>query len=222
MLARTPARRAGWSSSRRRTRDHRGARAPDPRGGVGPAWPVPTSTSATPPSASIPATDVDVREHAEGRAGIDAEPLAVGAGVLRTSSTRPCRVKRTGEAELTKLLENTFRHVNIALVNELAMFAPTSASTSGRRSTRRRRSLSGSCGSCPGPGWAVIAAFGSAHDHGDVVRAGLERRLPQLGPQHRDRAVHAPAPVDQDDLLRRDHGEVAPVRRPARDPTGSP
>jgi UDP-N-acetyl-D-glucosamine dehydrogenase len=27
------------------------------------------------------------------------------------------------EAELTKLLENTFRHVNIALVNELAMFA---------------------------------------------------------------------------------------------------
>ena len=30
-------------------------------------------------------------------------------------------VKSTGEAELTKLLENTFRHVNIALVNELAV-----------------------------------------------------------------------------------------------------
>jgi UDP-N-acetyl-D-glucosamine dehydrogenase len=29
----------------------------------------------------------------------------------------------TREAELTKLLENTFRHVNIALVNELAIFA---------------------------------------------------------------------------------------------------
>jgi len=29
----------------------------------------------------------------------------------------------TKEAELTKLLENTFRHVNIALVNELAIFA---------------------------------------------------------------------------------------------------
>ena len=26
------------------------------------------------------------------------------------------------EAELAKLLENTFRHVNIALVNELAMY----------------------------------------------------------------------------------------------------
>jgi UDP-N-acetyl-D-glucosamine dehydrogenase len=32
-------------------------------------------------------------------------------------------VSSTGVAELTKLLENTFRHVNIALINELAMFA---------------------------------------------------------------------------------------------------
>jgi nucleotide sugar dehydrogenase len=32
-------------------------------------------------------------------------------------------VGSTGEAELVKLLENTFRHVNVALVNELAMFA---------------------------------------------------------------------------------------------------
>lgn len=32
-------------------------------------------------------------------------------------------VASPAEAELTKLLENTFRHVNIALVNELAMFA---------------------------------------------------------------------------------------------------
>lgn len=32
-------------------------------------------------------------------------------------------VSGTREAELTKLLENTFRHVNVALVNELAMYA---------------------------------------------------------------------------------------------------
>jgi nucleotide sugar dehydrogenase len=32
-------------------------------------------------------------------------------------------VASTAEAELVKLLENTFRHVNVALVNELAMFA---------------------------------------------------------------------------------------------------
>jgi nucleotide sugar dehydrogenase len=36
---------------------------------------------------------------------------------------RTVAVSSTGAAELTKLLENTFRHVNIALVNELAMFA---------------------------------------------------------------------------------------------------
>lgn len=35
----------------------------------------------------------------------------------------PVPVKGTREAELTKLVENTFRHVNIALVNELAVFA---------------------------------------------------------------------------------------------------
>jgi len=36
---------------------------------------------------------------------------------------RSVPVSSPKEAELTKLLENTFRHVNIALVNELAMFA---------------------------------------------------------------------------------------------------
>ena len=46
-------------------------------------------------------------------------------------------VSGTQEAELAKLLENTFRHVNIALVNELAMFAAELASTSGRRSMPR-------------------------------------------------------------------------------------
>jgi UDP-N-acetyl-D-glucosamine dehydrogenase len=55
--------------------------------------------------------------------GIDKESLdAVQAFFDRlVDSTVP--VSGTREAELTKLLENTFRHVNIALVNELAMFA---------------------------------------------------------------------------------------------------
>jgi UDP-N-acetyl-D-glucosamine dehydrogenase len=55
--------------------------------------------------------------------GIDAASLEsvrsfYGALVERTVPVSSPRV-----AELTKLLENTFRHVNIALVNELAMFA---------------------------------------------------------------------------------------------------
>lgn len=40
---------------------------------------------------------------------------ALGINVVPVSGTR--------EAELTKLIENTFRHVNIALVNELAVFS---------------------------------------------------------------------------------------------------
>ena len=60
-------------------------------------------------------------------------------------------------AELSKLLENTFRHVNIALVNELAMFAGTSASTSGKLSTRRRQSRSDSCASTRAQVWGDIA-----------------------------------------------------------------
>ncbi|MDQ4082188.1 MAG: nucleotide sugar dehydrogenase, partial [Actinomycetota bacterium] len=38
--------------------------------------------------------------------------------------TRTVAVPSPREAELAKLLENTFRHVNIALVNELAMLGP--------------------------------------------------------------------------------------------------
>jgi UDP-N-acetyl-D-glucosamine dehydrogenase len=56
-------------------------------------------------------------------AGVDAASTAAvetfyGAFVERVVTAPGC-----GEAELTKVIENTFRHVNIALVNEIAMFA---------------------------------------------------------------------------------------------------
>ena len=41
--------------------------------------------------------------------------------VRRRSSRRPCRSARRVVAEMVKLLENTFRSVNIGLVNELAL-----------------------------------------------------------------------------------------------------
>ena len=55
--------------------------------------------------------------------GIDAASLAAVQGfydslVERTVPVANCRI-----AELTKLLENTYRHINIALVNELAIYA---------------------------------------------------------------------------------------------------
>jgi UDP-N-acetyl-D-glucosamine dehydrogenase len=55
--------------------------------------------------------------------GIDAASLARVRSFYDDIVERTVPVKGTREAELTKLLENTFRHVNVALVNELAMFA---------------------------------------------------------------------------------------------------
>ncbi|MGH9179654.1 MAG: nucleotide sugar dehydrogenase [Acidimicrobiales bacterium] len=55
--------------------------------------------------------------------GIDAGSREAVQGFYDTLVERTVAVSGPKEAELTKLLENTFRHVNIALVNELAMFA---------------------------------------------------------------------------------------------------
>ena len=55
--------------------------------------------------------------------GIDAPSLAAVSDFYGRLVDVTVPVSDTRVAELTKLLENTFRHVNIALVNELAMFA---------------------------------------------------------------------------------------------------
>jgi UDP-N-acetyl-D-mannosaminuronic acid dehydrogenase/UDP-N-acetyl-D-glucosamine dehydrogenase len=54
--------------------------------------------------------------------GIDEQSLAVVAEFFGALVDKVVPVKGTREAELAKLLENTFRHVNIALVNELAVY----------------------------------------------------------------------------------------------------
>ncbi|MEX0666282.1 MAG: nucleotide sugar dehydrogenase [Acidimicrobiia bacterium] len=55
--------------------------------------------------------------------GIDAASRRAVEAFYGTLVEKVVPVSSTAEAELVKLLENTFRHVNIALVNELAMFA---------------------------------------------------------------------------------------------------
>ncbi len=55
--------------------------------------------------------------------GVDARSLEAVQGFYDQLVERTVPVSGCKEAELTKLLENTFRHVNIALVNEIAMFA---------------------------------------------------------------------------------------------------
>jgi UDP-N-acetyl-D-glucosamine dehydrogenase len=56
-------------------------------------------------------------------AGIDDASREAVQAFYETLVEKTVVAASTKEAELTKLLENTFRHVNIALVNELAMFA---------------------------------------------------------------------------------------------------
>ena len=55
--------------------------------------------------------------------GIDDDSLAAVTAFYSRIVDTVVPVGSTAEAELVKLLENTFRHVNIALVNELAVFA---------------------------------------------------------------------------------------------------
>jgi nucleotide sugar dehydrogenase len=55
--------------------------------------------------------------------GVGPDSLSVVDAFYSSLVDKTVPVGSTAEAELTKLLENTFRHVNIALVNELAMFA---------------------------------------------------------------------------------------------------
>jgi nucleotide sugar dehydrogenase len=56
-------------------------------------------------------------------AGVDEASRRCVEAFYRSLVDKVVPVGSTAEAELVKLLENTFRHVNIALVNELAMFA---------------------------------------------------------------------------------------------------
>jgi UDP-N-acetyl-D-glucosamine dehydrogenase len=55
--------------------------------------------------------------------GSDARSLRAVEAFYGMLVEKTVPVASTGEAELVKLLENTFRHVNVALVNELAVFA---------------------------------------------------------------------------------------------------
>jgi UDP-N-acetyl-D-mannosaminuronic acid dehydrogenase/UDP-N-acetyl-D-glucosamine dehydrogenase len=55
--------------------------------------------------------------------GVDDDSRAVTSAFYASLVDRVVEVENAATAELVKILENTYRHVNIALVNELAMFA---------------------------------------------------------------------------------------------------
>jgi len=54
--------------------------------------------------------------------GINGESTAAAAALYGRFCEQVVTVSGTREAELSKLLENTYRHINIALVNEMAIF----------------------------------------------------------------------------------------------------
>ena len=83
-----------------------------------------TSASRSARSGSTPATrHFGIAQHPQGRGRGDAGPARSGRWLSTPQfieSVVPARGTR--EAEMAKLLENTYRHVNIALVNEMVQF----------------------------------------------------------------------------------------------------
>ena len=95
--------------------------AADPRARLGPRRPASTSTSPSRPSASIPGRiDHTTKTVPKVVGGINEASTEAAAALYGSAIDTIHRVSTPEAAELTKLLENIFRSVNIALVNELA------------------------------------------------------------------------------------------------------
>ena len=83
--------------------------------------------------------------------GIDEESTALASSLYGAAIERIVPVSSPRVAEMVKLLENTFRAVNIGLANEIALMCAAWASTSGKSSMWRPPSRSASCRSIPAP-----------------------------------------------------------------------
>ena len=90
--------------------------------------------------------------------GYNEESLQLASLMYGTAVASTVPVSSLEVAEACKILENTYRSVNIALVNELKMLFDRMASTSGKSSTRPRPSPSASRPSIPDRVWAGTAS----------------------------------------------------------------
>ena len=94
---------------------------PDPRAGQRARRPASTSISPSRPSGSIPAAlDYTTQNVPKVVGGVNDASTEAAAALYGSAIDTVHRVSSPEAAELTKLLENIFRSVNIALVNELA------------------------------------------------------------------------------------------------------
>ena len=89
--------------------------------------------------------------------GIDAGSLAAVEAFYQGIVDRTVPVSSPREAELAKLIENTFRHVNIALMNELAMFGRELGVDVWEAIDAASTKPFGFMRFSPGPGWAATA-----------------------------------------------------------------
>ena len=119
--ASTCGRASWWSSSRRPSRARRSDRS-GPRSRRRACTPASTSTWRSRRSGSIRATRPAPRGPCRASsAGRRPAATARAAALLRHINDRVVELSSPDAAELAKLLENVFRNVNIALVNQLAL-----------------------------------------------------------------------------------------------------
>ena len=103
-------------------------------------------------------TDYTVRTTPKVIGGVTPDCLEVAVALYGTVVDHPVPVSSTATAEMVKLLENTFRAVNIGLVNEVALMCDWLGLTFGRSSARRPPSPTASCPSTRGQGWAATVS----------------------------------------------------------------
>jgi UDP-N-acetyl-D-glucosamine dehydrogenase len=90
--------------------------------------------------------------------GVTSASTEVTAALYGTAVDQVIPVSSPMAAEMVKLLENTFRAVNIGLVNEMALMCDKLGVDVWEVIRRRRASRSGSCRFIQGRGWAVTAS----------------------------------------------------------------
>ena len=89
--------------------------------------------------------------------GVDALASEIATALYASIFRRTVQVSSTAVAEMTKLLENIYRCVNIALVNELKLLCLEWASIFGRSSRPPRQSHSDFKPSILARAWAATA-----------------------------------------------------------------
>ena len=170
--------------------------------------------------------------------GIDADSLAAVEAFYAGIVERTVAVSSPREAELAKLIENTFRHVNIALMNELAMFGRELGVNVWEAIDAASTKPFGFMRFSPGPGGRSLPAYRSvlpflaggtdARPEIPVRRAGQRHQQPHAGLRGPPAAARAeparpagervPGPAARARLQEEHRRRAGVARHPGRQP----